>query len=40
MLEGKRPLEGQWFVWEDNIKIDIGEIMWESLDWIHVAHGD
>jgi len=24
--------------WEDNIKINLAEIVCESLDWIHMAH--
>jgi hypothetical protein len=23
--------------WEDNIKIDLKEIGWEAVDWIHLA---
>jgi len=23
--------------WEDNIRMDLREIVWESLDWMHVA---
>jgi hypothetical protein len=26
-----------WRRWEDNIKINLGEIGWEGLDWIHLA---
>jgi hypothetical protein len=35
--EGKRPLERPRHRWEDNIKMDLGEIGWESVDWIHLA---
>jgi hypothetical protein len=33
MSEGKRPL-GRW---ENNIRIDIREIGWKLVDWIHLA---
>jgi len=23
--------------WEDNIEMDIKEIIWEGVDWIHMA---
>jgi hypothetical protein len=23
--------------WEDNIKMDLKEIVWENVDWIHLA---
>jgi hypothetical protein len=29
----KRPTRG----WEDNIKMDIREIGWGGMDWIHLA---
>jgi hypothetical protein len=35
--EGKIPLERTWRRWEDNIKMDIKEIGWEGVDWIHLA---
>jgi hypothetical protein len=35
--EGKRPLGRPRRRWEDNIRIDIREIGWEGLDWIHLA---
>jgi hypothetical protein len=31
--EGKRPL-GRW---EDNIKMHFMEILWNGVDWIHLA---
>jgi hypothetical protein len=31
--EGKRPRRR----WEDNIRIDLREIEWECVDWMHVA---
>jgi hypothetical protein len=33
--EGKRPLGRHRHNLEDNIKMDIGEIRWEDMDWIH-----
>jgi hypothetical protein len=24
-------------MWEDNIKMDLREISWESVDWMHMA---
>jgi hypothetical protein len=33
--EGKRPL--RICRWEDNIKIDLREIGWDGMDWIHLA---
>jgi hypothetical protein len=35
--EEKRPLRRPRSRWEDNIRIDIREIGWEVLDWIHLA---
>jgi hypothetical protein len=35
--EGKRPLGKTRRRWEDNIKMDIKEIGWEYVDWIHLA---
>jgi hypothetical protein len=35
--EGKRPLGIRRYRWEDNIKMDIGEIMWESVGRIHLV---
>jgi hypothetical protein len=26
-------------MWEDNITMDIMEIGWEDMDWIHLAQG-
>jgi hypothetical protein len=34
---GKRTLGRPRRIWEDNIKIYIREIQWESFDWIHLA---
>jgi len=25
--------------WEDNIRMDLREIVWEGVDWMHVAYG-
>jgi hypothetical protein len=35
--EGKRPLEGPRRRWVDNIKIDLREVGWDSVDWIDLA---
>jgi hypothetical protein len=35
--EGKRSLRKPRRRWEDNIKMDLGEILWEGVDWIHAA---
>ena len=35
--KGKRPLGRQRRRWEDNIKIDIKEVGWGSIDWIDLA---
>jgi hypothetical protein len=32
--EGKGPLGRSRRRWEDNIKMDLGEIKWEDVDWI------
>jgi hypothetical protein len=34
-LEGRRPLERPRRRWEDNIEIDLGEIGFGGVDWIH-----
>jgi hypothetical protein len=36
-LEGKRPLGRPRRRWVDNIKMDLGEIGWDGMDWIEVA---
>jgi hypothetical protein len=45
--EGRRPLERPRCRWEDNIKMDLREIGFGEVDWIHWAqvagsceHGD
>jgi hypothetical protein len=35
--EGKRQLGRNRIKWKDNIGMDLREIMWESVDWIHLA---
>jgi hypothetical protein len=35
--EGKRPLGRPMRRWENNIKIDHGEIGWGYMDWIYLA---
>jgi hypothetical protein len=34
---GKRPLRKLRRRWEDNIKMDLREIRWEDVDWMHLA---
>jgi hypothetical protein len=36
-LDGKRPLGRPRRTWLDNIKVDLGEIGWNGMDWIHLA---
>jgi hypothetical protein len=35
--EGKRPLGRPRHRWVDGIRMDLGEIGWGSVDWIHLA---
>jgi hypothetical protein len=35
--EGKRPLGRPRCRWEHGIKMDLGEIGWEGVEWIHLA---
>jgi hypothetical protein len=35
--EGRRPLGRPRRRWEDNIKMDLGEIVFGDVDWIHWA---
>jgi hypothetical protein len=35
--EGERPAERPTHTWEDNIRMNLREIGWESVDWIHLA---
>jgi hypothetical protein len=36
--EGKRPLVRTRRRWVENIKMDLGEIGWDGVDWIDLAH--
>jgi hypothetical protein len=35
--EGKRPLESPRRRWEDGLKMDMREIGWGGVEWIHLA---
>jgi hypothetical protein len=35
--EGRRPLGRLWRRWEDNIKMNLREIVFGDVDWIHWA---
>jgi hypothetical protein len=35
--EGKNPLGKRRRKWEDNIRMDLTEIGWEVVGWIHLA---
>jgi hypothetical protein len=35
--KGKRPLGRSMHRWEDNIKMDLREVVWKCVDWIHLA---
>jgi hypothetical protein len=35
--EGKIPLGRPRSRWEDGIRMDLGEIVWGSVDWIQLA---
>jgi hypothetical protein len=35
--EGKRPLGRPRRRWEDNIKMDLGEIVFGDVDWMNLA---
>jgi hypothetical protein len=35
--EGERPLGRPRRRWEDNIRMDVREIGWEGVDWVHLA---
>jgi len=37
--EGKRSLGRPRRIWEDNIRMDLREIRWEGVDWMHLAQG-
>jgi len=34
--EGKRPLGKPRGRWEDNIKIDLREMVWEGVEWMRL----
>jgi hypothetical protein len=36
--EERRPLGKPKHRWEDNIRMDLKEIGWKGMDWIHLAH--
>jgi hypothetical protein len=36
--EGRTPLRRPRRRWEDKIKMDLGEIGFGDVDWIHMAH--
>ena len=36
-LKGKRPYGRPKHRWEDNIKMDLQEVGWGSMDWIDLA---
>jgi len=36
-LKGKRPLRRHGHRWEHNIKMDLRDIGWEDVEWIHLA---
>jgi hypothetical protein len=35
--ERKRSLGRPRHIWEDNIRMDLREIGWEGVDWMHLA---
>jgi hypothetical protein len=35
--EGKRPLGRPRRRWEDGIRMDLGEIGWQSVEWMQLA---
>jgi hypothetical protein len=35
--EGWRPLGRQRRRWVDNIRMDLGEVEWDDVDWIRLA---
>jgi hypothetical protein len=36
--EGKRSLGRPRRRWEDNIRMDLREMEWEIVNWMHLAH--
>jgi hypothetical protein len=37
--QGKRPLGIPRRGWECNVRVYLGEIGWEGVDWMHLAQG-
>jgi len=35
--KGKQPLGRPRLRWEDNIKMDLQDVGWESINWIYLA---
>jgi len=35
--EGKRPPRRTRHRWEDNSTVDLGEIVWGGVEWMHLA---
>jgi hypothetical protein len=35
--KGKRPLGKPRRRWEDNIRMNLREVWWEGVDWMHLA---
>jgi len=35
--EGSRPLKRQRHWWKDNIRMELWEIVWEGVHWMHLA---
>jgi hypothetical protein len=35
--EVKRPLERHRHGWDDNIRMDLRQVAFENVDWIHMA---
>jgi hypothetical protein len=38
-IEGNRPLGKPRRRWKDDIKMDLREIRWIGMDWLHLAKG-
>jgi hypothetical protein len=36
-LEGKKPLRRPIRRWMDNIRMDLGKVGWDDVDWISLA---
>jgi hypothetical protein len=35
--EGKIPLGRSRFRWEDNVRMDLREIWWDGVNWVHLV---